>query len=226
MTSASLEKFQIKTKVSKNVSCKHCVFLNKEKRNGKYCQDLGIIGTSKTCGAYKPNVHTLRASEGSEEVVDLFKAIRALPTDYLPIIASLLVRESKTRTFSKFKILQPVMVVIDGNGEFLSDFVKAYVLDADKEFIRVINKSGTFIAQFPLDSTSIYTLTQFKSVKEKLKKLKKISNPKADRSSCKSSSVAMDEVVPTIDHAIDEGRISKRKLRKSDLYTLFSELNK
>ena len=226
MTSASLEKFQIKTKVSKNVSCKHCVFLNKEKLNGKYCQDLGIIGTSKTCGAYKPNVHNLRASEGSEEVIDLFKAIRALPTDYLPIIASLLVRESKTRTFSKFKILQPVMVVIDGNGEYLSDFCKAYVLDADKEFVRVINKSGTFIAQFPLDSTSIYTLSQFKAIKDKLKKAKKLHNPKADRTSSKSSSVVIDDVVPTIDQVIQEDRINKKKLRKSDLYTLFNELNK
>jgi hypothetical protein len=129
----SLEKFQIKTKVSKNVSCKNCVHLTKEKLNGKYCQDIGVIPASKVCGAFKPNVYELRSSQGSTEVVDLFKAIRALPTDYLPIIASLLVRESKTRTFSKFKILQPVMVVIDGSGDYLSDYCKAYVLDADKD---------------------------------------------------------------------------------------------
>jgi hypothetical protein len=149
-----------------------------------------------------------------------------LPTDYLPIIASLLVRESKTRTFSKFKILQPVMVVIDGSGDYLSDYCKAYVLDADKDNIRLINKDGTFIAQFPITSTSVHTLTEFKAIKENLKKVKKLSNPKANDRGYVNRTHDADDAVPTIDAAIKDEKIKKKNLRKSDLYTLFNELTK
>lgn len=117
------------------------------------------------------------------------------------------------------------MVVIDGTGEFISDYCKAYVLDADKDFVRFINKDGTFIAQFPRDSTSVYTLAQFKTRKETLKKSKKVLNPKAnDRRN--SSGMSYDDAIPTIDAAIDADKIPKKNLRKSDLYTLFNELVK
>jgi hypothetical protein len=166
----NLEKFPIKTKVTNSVSCKDCVFLEKEKvaGNSKHCKDLGILESSKVCGSYRPNVYKLRSSKGSEEVIDLFKAIRSVPAELLPIIASLLARESKTRKFSEFKLLQPVMVNINGSGDHIRDYCKAYVLDADKEFIRFINKQGTLIAQFPIGSTSVLTLKQFSEIKPTL----------------------------------------------------------
>ena len=212
--------FKVRTKVSSCISCKHCVHLTKEKLNGgKLCSEMGVIETSKTCGSYKPMVQTLRKAEGSE-AIDLFQAIRSLPTDMLPIVASLLVREERTRKYSNFKVLQPVYVVFDGSGDYLSDYCKAYVLDADKEHIRVINKSGTFLAQFERESTSILTLAEFKARKAELTATKKLKNPKVSK-----PRTIIDESVPSIEQVADEGKV-KRHTNKTDLSDLFRQFQR
>lgn len=212
----SLSNFKVITKVRDHVSCKNCSHLTKEKLNGKYCKDLGILEVSETCASFRPNVQELRKLTPAVEVTDLFKAIRALPDSMLPIVASLLARESKTRTFTAFKILQPVMVVIEGEGNYMSDYCRAYVLDADKEYVRVINKEGTIIAQFPLDSTSVLTGKQFK-----VRKLTML--PGTRTKSSKTTSLSLDEAVPTIDSNPDDN-VSVKKLRK-DLVMLFAAAN-
>jgi hypothetical protein len=213
--------FQVKIKVSSCVSCKQCVHLSKEKLNGgKVCSDMGVIESSKVCGNYKPDVQVLRKSDGSE-AIDLFQAIRSLPSEMLPIIASLLSREERTRRYTDFKVLQPVYVMFDGSGDYITDYCKAYILDADKEHVRVINKNGTFVAHFERESTSILTIAEFKARRAELLASNKIKNPKVDR-----SRVVVDETVPTIDQVVDEVKAKVTVSSKTDLSELFRQFQR
>lgn len=212
--SKSLEKFKTKLNVKKNISCEQCIYLNKEKLKNKVCSDFGVLPTSKICASFKPNVHSFRNSNGANNVIDLFEAIRNLQPSMLPLVASLLLREERTRKYTKFKIFQPVAVNISGNGDYLEDYCKAYVLDADKQYFRIINKKGTLIAQLPLNTTSVLTVKEFKKLKPSLKKNK-----------IKTGKKSFSLEVPTIDTVVKEGKINKKLLKKSDIYTLFKELS-
>lgn len=215
-----ISKFKVKIKIKDHVTCKDCVYLFHEKLNrGKYCNERGIIETSKACPAYKPNVHKLRSCCGNKEVINLIEAIREIPTDLLPILASLLAREGKTRVHTKYKFLQRVVISYTGTGEYLSDYCQAYVLDADKEYIRFINRGGTFIAQFPIVSTSIYTMLEFYELRKDLIDKGKKVRPKID-----PRPAIFDETIPTIDTVREEKRIPKSRFQKVDLHTLFTEI--
>lgn len=195
------------------VTCSSCTFLFSEKKGGKYCHERGVAPQSEVCRAFKADVQQLRSIKGQPVLLDLFEAIRKVPADLLPIVASLLLAERKTRK-TKFKLLQPVIINYSGTGEYLSDYCHALVLDADEFQVRVINRKGTFVATFPLESTSIYTMAEFQSLRSSLKSKNKVVRPVTPK-------FKFDEVIPTIDTVVAEKKLSKSKLRKIDLSTLF-----
>lgn len=211
MTAAQIKKFPIK--ITKSVSCKQCVYLEKDKLDGKFCKDVGVVETSKTCSSYKVNVHDMRSASGHPEIGELFKAIKNIKDAHLPLIASILIGEEKTRKFTKYKVMQPVVIRYNGTGEYLADYCRAYMLDADAENMRFINKAGTMIAQFPLDTTSIFSLKDFAAIKDTLKKKKFV-----------REKVFIDDTIPTIDQVVKEEKIPKKNLRKIDLFSLFKEI--
>lgn len=205
--------------------CGSCVFLEGEKKDGKkYCKELGFIESNKACKFFKPKISQLRSATGNQEVISLLESIRKVPAEHLQTISYLLQSEIRLRKQTRFKILQPVVILVNGKGEYLDDYCKAYVLDAGEDYIRFINKEGTLVAQLTLDS-KIYTLKEFKTIKEKLLAEGKLQNPLTKEYSKIRRKEDLNEI-PTIDRVVKEEKVGKTNIYKADLYVLFSELNK
>lgn len=198
-------------------TCGQCAYLWAERKGGKYCHERGITGDSSPCQGFRPDVSGLRRAEAQKELVSLFPLIRQVPAHLLAPLSLILMGEKTLREHSPFHVLQPVVLNYQGTGEYLSDYCYAYILDMDvqQQVLRTINKDGTFIASFPLSSTSILSLSEFAKIKAELKQKKKKQRPPK---SPKSNSL---DSVPTIDTVVQEKKISQAKLRKLDLTTLF-----
>lgn len=167
------------------------------------------------------DLSVLRTATGSTEPIHLFRAIRALSDSHIPTIIHLLQNESKIREHTKYKLMQPVYVIVDGNGAYVNDYYLAYVIDADETYVRCLNAEGTMVATFPKDSTSIHTTTEFKKFESDLKP----ASEKPVRANKTPIVGATDFEPPTINDAIDAQRIPKKRLAHSDLYTLFASFS-
>ena len=167
------------------------------------------------------DLSSLRNATGSTAPIHLFRAIRALGDAHIPTIISLLQNEHNIRQHSpKYKLMQPVYLIVDGTGAYVNDYCLAHLIDADENYLKFINSEGTMIATFPHGSTSIHTMEEFRSFEAELKpaseKPVRVKTPLMG---------ATDFEPPTINDAIDAGRVPKRRLAHSDLYTLFTSFS-
>lgn len=169
----------------------------------------------------KSDLSKLRSGNGSIEPIALFKAIWGLKAEHFPAIIQMLNNEEQIRQHTRYKIMQPVYVVIDGTGAYVNDYCLGYVIDADKEFLKCINAEGTLIATFPINSSSVYTRKEYKALEPSLKPASEKPAPKTKIPLIGNS----DFEPPTINDAVGAKRISKNKLRKSNLYDLFATFN-
>lgn len=162
----------------------------------------------------------LRSSTGSTASIHLFRAIRALPDEHIPIIIEMLKNEQEMRK-GRYRLMQPVYILFDGNGKYINDYVLGYVISATDSTLTVINKDGTFTGSFPLTSTSILTVEDFE--KEKASLLP------ADQKPAKRNKQPilpeLDFEPPTINDLVDAGATKAIKAKKSDLYTLFTQFS-
>ena len=162
----------------------------------------------------------LRSSTGSTASIHLFRAIRALPDEHIPIIIEMLKNEQEMRK-GRYRLMQPVYILFDGNGQYVNDYVLGYVISATDDTLKVINKDGTFTGSFPLSSTSILTVEDFE--KEKASLLP------ADQKPAKRNKQPilpeLDFEPPTINDLVDAGATKAIKAKKSDLYTLFTQFS-
>lgn len=197
-------------------TCGSCVHFDKEKLFDKKCCDLGKIAESKACPSHHPNVFKIRTQHGEDnKVTPLFKALREVPDDVIPVLAAMLAREERTRKLTPFKLLQPVVVCFTGDGTYVSNYCKANILDITKDYVRIINRKGDMIMTVSLDCLdSIFSLRQWQEKKAEMLKMGRLVAPEDKR---KTSSLVNHEIIPTIDSAFEQGRISEKKLRKTDL---------
>lgn len=162
----------------------------------------------------------LRSSTGSTASIHLFRAIRALPDEHIPIIIEMLKNEQEMRK-GRYRLMQPVYILFDGNGQYINDYVLGYVISATDSTLTVINKDGTFTGSFPLTSTSILTVEDFEKEKSSLLP--------ADQKPAKRNKQPilpeLDFEPPTINDLVDAGATKAIKAKKSDLYTLFTQFS-
>lgn len=212
-----MKKFKTKVNVKKNTTCKSCVRLTSEKYGESTCREKGVLASGKVCSGFKADLKDLRSSEGEANVIELLQLIRKLSEDQLTAIASLLSRAAVSKKFMKYKVMQPVFILVSGNGDQLDDYCRGYILDADADHIRVINKEATMIAQFPLDTTSIFTTKKFKAIRPKLKRDKKVT---PNKSKVVREVKFEDDEIPTIETAYENKKLKKRNVLTTDIYTL------
>lgn len=181
--------------------------------------EIGVKAKSKVKTS-STDPANLRSSTGSKASIHLFRAIRALPDEHIPIIIEMLKNEQEMRK-GRYRLMQPVYILFDGNGQYINDYVLGYVISATDDTLTVINKDGTFTGRFPLFSTSILTVEDFE--KEKASLLP------ADQKPAKRNKQPilpeLDFEPPTINDLVDAGASKAIKAKKSDLYTLFTQFS-
>ena len=165
----------------------------------------------------------LRNATGSTASIHLFRAIRALPEKDIPIILHMLNSESRIRAATKgrFQLMQPVYILVDGQGGYINDYCLAHIIDATEEIVTVINAKGTFTAKFPNTSTSILTVEEFDASKPDLK-------PASEKPVRRSVAPIMgnsDYEPPTINDLMEADRVKPSKMARSDLHSLFTSFS-
>lgn len=149
------------TPVTLSLKCGSCIFFNtlKFEKFDNVCSKLGIIPQNTPCKHYKNNAKaiTLKNDKGKK----LAEVISEFPSKDLDIIASAVKQEKVTRKVG-FKLGQRVFVRIYP-GEYLSNYMVATVLQADKKGVYVEGK--TMKVRAILSPSSVFDTKKWKAKK-------------------------------------------------------------
>jgi hypothetical protein len=224
-----------KSKPKADLRCGSCSGLNREKLisgAGTFCEGQGKLKTSKACNQYRPDVFAL-SWKPSHQKVDSLNMLAMAMTDFTPnelqIVAALFLREKKTRQVG-FKFWQKVYIRIKGSAteNYMDNFVTGRVLDADKEYIRIISETGKTCIQavYDLNSSTVYTIERFRPIRSKMLKDGKLIAPQSRK---RVDSVYLE----SLDFAFDTGMLEKdfakrnRKIKKvaqDDLVSIIQKM--
>lgn len=162
-----------------NVHCGDCIFY-KRMRNSAFaepCSKLGVMPKNDPCRRFAaaPEQFNFR----SDKTLRLFaKVIAKMGRDMLPLIASVMMREAKTRK-KGFSFGQPVYLRAFG-GDFRSNYRKAFIVFIDRKLAYLsdgFNKDGSyFTASVAYDS--LLTEEQWEAKKARLETRKLLKDPK------------------------------------------------
>jgi len=180
------------------------------------CSDIGKLPSSKSCGAYIPDAFSLVSGEEKiNNLLDIAQLMSTLSSSELQIFAGLMLREKITRR-SGFSFLQKVYIRIQGNGNqfYMNDFIVGYVLDADRERVRIIGETGVtcVTAINDLQSLTLYTSARFAPLRAEMVSKQHFMNPKNVR----RSTDQYDDSVAELDKVDTKMLAARRTLRKSE----------
>jgi len=170
--------------------CGDCRFYSCEKKFDKVCEQLGHLETSLGCEAFKPNVVKLKdALQDTDNTMDLLaQVISKVPTSSLHVLSSILYNEKTTRKFG-YKFMQKVYVRYRGQegANYVSNFMPAYIIEANKTGLRLLSPKGTSsilkleFKKGELSGPNIYSVSEWKEFKKQLVKNKKLEDPALKR---------------------------------------------
>lgn len=221
------------------LTCGSCSGLTRDKLiagNKTPCIGVGKLASSKTCSSYHADVFALATlndarSEASDTLQQIASNISDFTVSELTVFAALLLAERKTRKY-KYRFWQKVYIRIRGTSSdnYLNNFIVGRVLDADKDYIRVVSETGKSCLQLvnSPDSVTVYTVAKFKPIRAEMRALKKIVDPATSRNLKKSAS----NHIETIDFAVSSGLVDddfsvrQKNVRKSQRQDLVSIVGK
>ena len=155
----------------KALNCGSCANLNREKVFEAKCSELGKIPTSRACRSHAPDAFTLMQDQETRltSLVEMGRVFRRMSPNDLQILAALLLNEKRTRR-AGYSFMQKVYIRISGSSgrNYLSNFVMGYVLDADKDQVRIVSETGLTAVTLPKGSPSLYTVEQFEPVRAEI----------------------------------------------------------
>lgn len=229
----SSDKAEKSDKAKKLIQCGSCTYLIRDRVFEAKCSDLGRLPTSKSCGSYSPDVFSLVGSEENnqnlESVADMMSQMS--PND-LQILGAMMLREKQTRKHG-FKFHQKVYVRFRGNSSanYLSNFVVGYVLDANKDTIRVVGESGaTAISAInDKDSETVYTVARFNKMRIEMVAERRLIDPAIKEEEARIKSKMYSGIMP-LDQAVADGIIDKKAMKnkaaKDDLVSLVARMGR
>jgi len=149
----------------------------------------------------------------------------------LKVLAALLLGENKTRKYG-YCFWQLVYVRLKGSASsnYLHNFGKGRVLDADKEYVRVISETGKTCIQVvnDKDSNTLFTVEKFRPLRNKMIRDKLIDDPALEKPKVKITA----NILESIDFAIEAEKLAEnftkknKKIRKSQEMDLVSIVKK
>lgn len=197
-----------------------------------------MLPAAKPCSLYKADAFTLstinsKADHKQDHLQKLAESIAEFTIPELAVLAGIFLAEKKTRQ-QGFRFWQRVYVRIRGTSSdnYLNNFVVGRVLDADKEYVRVVSDLGKSCIQVVNDKNSctLYTHARFDGMRAEMRRDKKLVDPATSRNLKKSATSNME----TVDFAVDSGLIDTEfgfknpKVRKSkylDLVGIVKKMN-
>lgn len=108
------------------------------------CESLGILPTSSTCSSFRLDVFgsLLGTTYAQEATVNIFTQLHGLPNQYLRTLGFLLaVVMPRTRKHG-FDTWQTVYYRFRGSEYYANNYLPCKVLDAGKNFIRLVSATG------------------------------------------------------------------------------------
>lgn len=162
-----------KSTLTINTRCATCKHFNRlaNPAYGEVCSQLGVIETSKPCNRYSVNPAEIKIYE-QEHVEALVEIVESLSDRDLQLMAALFNREHLTRKrgfkFGSVVYLRPF------GGDYVSNYRKAKVISADREYVHIRAADGWTASVF---HTSVLNAAAWKAKKADLTKAGKIKDP-------------------------------------------------
>jgi hypothetical protein len=199
------------------------------------CSDLGRIPSSKSCSRHKPDAFTLMQDQEERvtSLVDMSRVFRRMSPNDLQILAAIMLNERKTRK-AGFSFMQKVYIRVQGAGgrNYLSNFAAGFILDADREWVRVVSETAKTAVMLPNEknSNSLFTVEQFRPIRTEIFEKKNFVDPEIALGEEK-----IQRSIINLDQADDRGLFdtpisSRRKIKKTkekdDLVSFVAKLNR
>jgi len=209
-----------------SVHCESCIFFRRIRHSSfaEPCSKLGVMPKANPCRRFSaaPEAFNFR----SDKLLRVFaKTVSRMGRDLLPLIASVMMRESKTRK-KGFYFGQPVYVRAFG-GDYRSNYRKAFVVYVDKKLAYLcdgFNKDGVnFTASISWES--LLTEEQWEAKKAQLEARKHLKDPRLlEYTTVVGSKDPLEGYVPpTID--TDFSRENKKRKTFKDAKTNYASIN-
>lgn len=209
-----------------DVTCGSCLFF-KRHAHSKYrgpCNTLGVQEISRPCKVFTPEPISFNF-RSEKELRLLAKVLMKISKNHLRLLATMLLREHKTRA-KGFKFGQPVWVKVFG-GDYISNYRKAYIahVERDKVYLTAgVNRNIDKVFTACVKKTSVLTKPQWLKKKSTLttKGFIKDPNYKQYTSFIGNKPDPLNGYeVPTID--TDFAKIEKRNIKSAK--TNFTNIN-
>jgi hypothetical protein len=157
------------------------------------CSDEGKLKTSRACPKFKTDPSAIREVMENDEggvFQEIAAMSRGMQPRHLRAIAGAMLNEITTRKFG-FYMWQPVYIRYRGtaSSNYMSNFMTARILNADKETVRIVSDNGAVVMRYPNSGNlgpSIYTVADFEGIKQEMIDKGKVKDPIIDRPTSKS----------------------------------------
>ena len=230
---------ELKTKIR----CGTCSGLSRDKLvNNATCDQQGILATSRTCNSYKPDSFDLAEDvRESGGLLALAHLMSKLPPKKLDLLAALIQNDKKTRR-QKMVFGQRVYVRYRGlaNANYMSNFMQAFILDADKDFIRVMSRDGSCTLTYQNDGNNLtgpalYSKSEFDKIRSQMVDDEMYIDPEEERNTIKRlraieeyqmsmTSESENGDITTIDTVFEENDLPRGKSTLNDLSAIVRDI--
>lgn len=183
----NITKKVIATLKEQTPTCGECVGFKCEKRDSKkgLCVNEGVIESSPICASFVPNTNELAdmVADG-DTFMAISQLIHSLETNKLRLLGATIMGEKNTRAMG-YHMGQKVYVRYMGraSANYIQNFMQAYIMYADREMIRVINRTGTISMTFAANGKkhTIYSTKEFEKMRQEMHAKGRFADPDVNR---------------------------------------------
>lgn len=212
-----------------SLTCGSCRYLQTDRLDKEPCIAKGKIVTSKSCTQHSPDVFPLlrSASHVQSDLSKIADVVGNMGTKQLETIAAIMLRVRVLKRFG-YKFYQKIYVRTQGKDDYVSNFGVAYIIDAEKEFIRVVGDKGTsYTLMNEKEGSTYYTVERFQPIRKAMLEGKLFVDPSVVNSTISSLKGEIKNI-DTLDGigAVDLEKKGKRKISKAAKDDLVSFVNR
>lgn len=151
--------------------CDTCLYFKARRLHNKPCSELGILEVSSPCSSYEVDYTVARPKKAGEKSIfaEIIPIIRKLDKRSTDVLVEILTSHKSLHS-TKYELFQPVYICYQGNGQYLSNYCKAYILSVSKDEVRVINRNGSIVISVPKRTKSILTGSEYDKFKKRAEK--------------------------------------------------------
>lgn len=173
------------------------------------CENRDIIATSKPCKQFVPDTNSLVSLvEDEETFIALSSIVGNVSDNQLRKLGAMIMREKQTRA-AGFNMGQKVYVRYRGlsRSNYLSNFMSAYIMYADRNVTKVASRDGKISMTFAGRARdAILSMEEFEPIRDKMIKKGKYTDPDVQKNVSKHLR-CLEEYELGLTDQIDKGEI-------------------